>query len=198
MNIYYVYSYLRSRNSITGPIGTPYYIGKGSNGRAYTKHYKIPVPNDKSNIVLLETNLSENKAFEIEIFLINYYGRKDLGTGILYNRTNGGEGCSGMKHSDESKNKLSNANKGKILSYEHCQKLSNAKIGKSRLKFSIEHRLKISNANRNRSIVKCPHCGKIGKGGAMKQWHFNNCKNLVELDGLEPTTPCLQSRCSSN
>jgi hypothetical protein len=22
----------------------------------------------------------------------------------------------------------------------------------------------------------CPHCGKVGKGGAMKKWHFDNCK----------------------
>jgi hypothetical protein len=25
--------------------------------------------------------------------------------------------------------------------------------------------------------VACPHCGKIGGGGSMIQWHFNNCKN---------------------
>ena len=23
----------------------------------------------------------------------------------------------------------------------------------------------------------CPHCGKIGKGGGMKKWHFDNCKD---------------------
>lgn len=25
----------------------------------------------------------------------------------------------------------------------------------------------------------CPYCGKIGKGGSMKRWHFNNCKNKL-------------------
>lgn len=27
-------------------------------------------------------------------------------------------------------------------------------------------------------VLQCPHCGLVGKGGggAMKQWHFNNCK----------------------
>lgn len=31
--------------------------------------------------------------------------------------------------------------------------------------------------NRNRpSLLTCPHCNKEGRGGAMKQWHFDNCK----------------------
>lgn len=25
--------------------------------------------------------------------------------------------------------------------------------------------------------VTCPHCGVSGKGGVMKRWHFDNCKN---------------------
>jgi hypothetical protein len=25
-------------------------------------------------------------------------------------------------------------------------------------------------------ILICPHCGKEGRGGAMTQWHFDNCK----------------------
>jgi hypothetical protein len=28
--------------------------------------------------------------------------------------------------------------------------------------------------------VKCPHCHKEGFLGAMKRWHFNNCKKIVE------------------
>ena len=113
MSIYYVYAYLRSRNSTIASKGTPYYIGKGSNGRAWHKnHGSIPVPKDKSNIVFLEKKLSENKAFEIEKFLIAYHGRKDIGTGILLNRTDGGEGSSGLVHSDKSKAKISAATKG--------------------------------------------------------------------------------------
>ena len=30
MSIYYVYAYLRSKDSTIAPKGTPYYIGKGS------------------------------------------------------------------------------------------------------------------------------------------------------------------------
>ena len=27
----------------------------------------------------------------------------------------------------------------------------------------------------------CPHCGKIGKGGGMTNWHFDNCKKKKDL-----------------
>jgi hypothetical protein len=204
MNIYYVYSYLRSRNSSSGLKGSPYYIGKGSNGRAYDKrHGNTPIPKDKSNIVFLETNLSENKAFEIEKFLIAYYGRKDLGTGILLNRTDGGEGPSnrifsnetrkklsdaqiGKSHSLETRQKMSNAAKGRIFSNETRQKLSNShkgkngKAGKDNPMFNKNHsneaKIKMSNAAKNRPIIKCPHCEKEGTTSNMKRWHFYNCK----------------------
>lgn len=29
-------------------------------------------------------------------------------------------------------------------------------------------------------ILKCPHCGKEGKSGVMKRWHFDRCKSKVQ------------------
>ena len=80
MNIYYTYAYLRSKSSKTAKAGTPYYIGKGCKNRAYEKHIGIPVPNDKSLIVFLETNLTEIGAFALERRMIKWYGRKDNNT----------------------------------------------------------------------------------------------------------------------
>jgi hypothetical protein len=96
-NDYYVYLYLRED-------GTPYYVGKGKNGRAFSKKgRRMKPPSDKSKIVFHSKNLTEDQAFALEKELIAKYGRKDNGTGILRNLTDGGEGMSGHILSDEAK-----------------------------------------------------------------------------------------------
>lgn len=88
--IYYVYAYIRED-------GTPYYIGKGSRNRIY-KYHKVAIPKDKSKIVFLETNLSNLGSLALERRYIRWYGRKDNGTGVLENLTDGGEGRISGKH----------------------------------------------------------------------------------------------------
>ena len=57
---FYVYAYLRSKDSITAKAGTPYYIGKGSGQRAYFKNKRqIRPPLDGTLIVILESKLTE-------------------------------------------------------------------------------------------------------------------------------------------
>jgi hypothetical protein len=154
MNDYYTYAYLREDK-------TPYYIGKGKGDRAYKKSKNdIKPPKDKIRILLLKQNLTEAEAFKHEIYMIDVFGRKDLGTGILHNRTDGGDGASGAIRSEETKRKLSEAKKGntnclgRILSKETKRKQSEASKGHTRWlgrTHSEETKRKMSEAKKNQS-----------------------------------------------
>jgi hypothetical protein len=94
-NRFYTYAYLREDK-------TPYYVGKGQGNRAYKKHWRSKsrggyfTPPEKNRIIILKNNLTEKNAYKHEMYMINVFGRKDLGTGILRNMSNGGEGASGV------------------------------------------------------------------------------------------------------
>jgi hypothetical protein len=128
---YYTYAYLREDR-------TPYYIGKGKGNRIYFKgRGEIKSPKNKSRIIFLKQNLTEEEAFKHEIYMISVFGRKDLGTGILRNKTNGGDGISGLVHTEESKRKMSESHKGennhfygKSHSQETKNKIRDLKKGK--------------------------------------------------------------------
>ena len=137
---FYTYAYLREDK-------TPYYVGKGSGKRLYVNQNRvISPPKDKSRIIFLKQNLTEEEAFRHEIYMIAVFGRKDLGTGILHNKTDGGDGVSGLIHSLETRAKLSVTNKGKTLSLETRAKLSATNKGKT---LSPETRAKMSAAKKN-------------------------------------------------
>jgi len=131
---FYTYAYLREDR-------TPYYIGKGQKNRAYRKYKgEVNPPKDKSRILILKNNLAEDEAFKHEVYMIAVFGRKDLGTGILHNRTNGGDGTSGVVRSDDTRRKQSdvmvgryigknNPNYGKKHSEETKRKISEMQKG---------------------------------------------------------------------
>jgi hypothetical protein len=119
MNNYYTYAYLRED-------GTPYYIGKGKAGRINNKLHTINLPPEEGRRIFLKQNLTDEEARKHEIYMISVLGRKDLGTGILRNMTNGGEGCAGRVLSEETKKKLSEVHKNRKKSKEHRKALSEA------------------------------------------------------------------------
>ena len=152
---YYTYAYLREDR-------IPYYVGKGKGNRAYYKSRGIKPPKDKSRIIFLKENLTEQEAFKHEIYMIAVLGRKDLGTGILRNKTDGGEGSSGAVRSEEFRRNLSEAFKGKNnpqygkpRSEETKRKLSEKKKGENNPNYgkspSEETKRKQSEAKKGKS-----------------------------------------------
>ena len=113
-NRYYVYVYKDIDNN-------PVYVGKGTGGRyrdhirkaknditkCYNKEFKVWILSyietyGKDPICeIYKNNLSNNDALQLEETLIRLYGRIDMNTGGLFNKTYGGEKCCGRIVSQE-------------------------------------------------------------------------------------------------
>lgn len=124
-NRFYVYAYLDNRKPGKWEFEnhvfdfSPYYIGCGCNDRIDAHlnpsqislgHYKGAIIQTILNLdldplrVKIYENLTQQEAYEIEIKMINYFGRLDLKTGILTNLCDGGLGASNVLNKTRNKN----------------------------------------------------------------------------------------------
>lgn len=112
MTTYYVYRYFDpSRNEY-------FYVGKGTGPRAGHHKYrkdKHPMTHRlqylkrlgiEPLIDYIVKDVDEEFALFVEQEAIAKYGRRDLGLGPLLNLTDGGDGCTGFKHTTETKEQI--------------------------------------------------------------------------------------------
>lgn len=117
---YYVYAHKRLDTDAI------FYVGKGKGNRAYRKygrnvHWTNIVNKVGHEVLIITCNVTEEEAFVQEINLIKELREQGVS---LCNMTEGGEGSSGLLHTDEQKTKISAALLGKAKPESQKQKLS--------------------------------------------------------------------------
>ena len=129
------------------------YVGKDSNidkERRNKEHYQSSKYNNQQINRILQNNPNR---YTYQVLAWNVTDQDTLNALEIsyicnlkpkFNFTAGGDGMIGYKHSNESKQKMSDSHKGKKLSNEHKQKISNGNRGK---KVSEETKKKLSDNN---------------------------------------------------
>jgi uncharacterized protein (DUF488 family) len=143
----YVYRHIRLDTN------QPFYIGisniadidyKRANLKSgRNKYWNRIIDKTDYRVEILFDDIDFDYAKEKEIEFIKLYGRSNSKYGTLCNLTDGGEGTTGAILSDEHKNKISLATKGKVLSGE-----TKRKIGIANKNMSDETRKKLSDINK--------------------------------------------------
>lgn len=97
--VYYVYVHTRCDT------GSVFYVGKGQAGRAWTKrrsnrHWLNIVSKTDYAVTIIQDCMQEDGAFLLEMWLIAKFRHEGI---KLANKTDGGEGLSGFRHSYETR-----------------------------------------------------------------------------------------------
>lgn len=160
MNNFYIYRWIRLDTN------TPFYVGKGKGNRAGNKtgrnRYFSHILNiSKCEVEIIIDNLTEEQAFAKEVEFIKLY--KNLNY-CEANLTNGGEGISGHKMSQDFKNKRSIDYLGSNNpNFNNGSKISGNKNPSKRLE--VRKKLSISNSGCNNAMFGM----SLGKNPNSKQ-----------------------------
>lgn len=138
--MFYTYAHFKPDNSV-------FYIGKGRGRRAWSDKNRNPhwhhvtAKHKEHKVEVLAQWPTEQEAFDHEKFLIWCF--RDMGYSMA-NIADGGEGCSGLVHTDAVKQKISKIHKGKKLTPEHIEVIRKASTGRKHSEEVKEHLRKIN------------------------------------------------------
>lgn len=190
--MYYIYRHIRHDTNDV------FYIGKGTicydykdplllYRRAYEKrgrnsHWQNITNVTPYSVEIMYESKDESLILEKEKEFIALYGRRSLGNGSLVNLTDGGEGMSGISHSEDTLNK-------------HFRGQGNPMYGK---KFSDEHKMRISDGVKRSGVSKGENNPMYGsarfsdKNPMYGKIHSQETKRLISLKRsgkIKVTTP---------
>lgn len=159
----------------TNKINNKVYIGQASKLRSRVRDHINFVKNNKRNSyfyssikkyglenfeleILIEGKFTKNELNQIEIRFIELFKSNNQLFG--YNLTEGGGGTKNFKCSQETKDKISKANKGKKPSVETRKKLSESHKG---FKHTEESKQKMIETKRKNGTLNCKHSEETKK-----------------------------------
>lgn len=109
-----VYQHIRLDTNEVFYVGIGYIVRSNSKNNR-NKHWLNIVKNTEYEVQILKKKVTLSEAVELEKILISWYGRRDLKTGSLVNLTDGGEGSYVRTVTVETRIKMSNMFKGKMM-----------------------------------------------------------------------------------
>ena len=188
---FYVYEHWRlDRNEC-------FYVGKGHGGRAYSMrnrncHHrsivsKLDIIGSAFEVRIIAVGLIEEDAFKLERERIKFWRKSNVD---LANLTDGGEGISGLKHTEESKAKMgvvhigNKYNLGRVWTDEQRASMKEKKLGckapkeTEKMKATRLENIQKSAITRRRKVV-CLNDGKAFNSAVEASDHYNLSKSTI-------------------
>ncbi len=171
INPYYVYRHRRLDTFEIFYVGISKVKSRCRNRSTRNKIWKDIINKTKYSVEIIQENLSHSDACELEIFLVQSYGRINLNTGTLSNLTDGGEG--GLSPSKERREELSKKSRERVWTEESRKKLSDSRVNKPVSEYQL---LKIREASLKRRGVKLSEEHKLKMSN-----NSYRCREVIDL-----------------
>lgn len=170
-----------------------FYVGKGNARRAYAKtnrsqEWHEVVLKHGYKVIIVDDNLSNQQACNLEKLWIKEIGRADLKTGKLINKTSGGQGVKEI--SDQAKLKQSEQVKKRFENKEYKEQwLKKVKEGQKNSVAWKDNFSKMNTVHKTGKILSESHKKKIQES-TLKSLHQDDVrKKMIEANRRINSTP---------